>query len=69
MDRTWQEMNPIILREIAALDLKSSSQLLWLLDQISADLDTLLEIESRSKFEKTIMDLVGKYQKLQLPPR
>jgi hypothetical protein len=69
MDSTWQEMSPIILREIAALDLKSSSQLLWLLGQISADLDKLLEIESRSKFEKTIMDLVGKYQKLQLPPR
>ncbi len=69
MDTTWQEMNPTILGEIAALDLKSSSQLLWILDQISADLDKLLAIESRSKFEKTIMDLVGKYQKLQLPPR
>ena len=69
MDTTWQEMNPTILAEIAALDLKSSSQLLWILDQISADLDKLLAIEGRSKFEKTIMDLVGKYQKLQLPPR
>jgi len=69
MASNWRRMDASVRAWVKDLDLKPSSAYLKILDEVLMDLEKLEETQSRSQFERLLMESITKYKKLLESPR
>ena len=62
--RRWADLDAQVLEAIRGMNLDSSPARQQVMDMVLADLQTLEEIESRTKFERHLMQAFSRYEKL-----